>query len=99
MGSTELLKEAECVCCGMLEECTLDYIKSVKARFGDVWVCGLCAEAVKDEQARRGLEIEAALMVHAKFREIGNGEPAIDIAQSLLKILKKIISASSSSHL
>jgi len=99
MGSTRLLKEAECVCCGMLEEGTLDYTKCVKARFGGIWVCRLRAEAVKDEQARLGLEIEAALMVHAKFREIGSGEPDIDIAQSLLKRLKKIISASNTSHL
>lgn len=96
MESSEvLLTLAECGCCGMREECTLDYIKHVKARFHGVWVCGLCAEAVKDEQARLGLEIDAALIVHAKFREIANVEPSIDIAQSLLRLLKRIISTSS----
>lgn len=98
MGSTEMLMVAECGCCGMWEECTLDYVKCVKARFAGVWVCGLCAEAIKDEQARLGLGIEAAVTIHAKFREIATSEPTIDIARSLLKLLKKMITNATKSR-
>ncbi|OAY73364.1 hypothetical protein ACMD2_26258 [Ananas comosus] len=91
MGDTQVV---ECRCCGMWEECTMDYIKRVKDQFGGVWVCGLCAEAIKDEQLRLGVEREAAMLVHAKFREIASVDPTIRIAQSLLQLLKKMISSS-----
>lgn len=89
MGSNEVLKRAECGCCGMWEECTLGYIRWVKQRFAGTWVCGLCEEAIKDEQARLGVGVEAALRVHATFVETANADPAIAIARSILLLLKK----------
>ncbi|CAN6302207.1 unnamed protein product [Urochloa humidicola] len=43
---------AKCECCGLVEDCTRDYILSVRAAFGGRWLCGLCSEAVRDEAAR-----------------------------------------------
>ncbi|KAL1803930.1 hypothetical protein ACET3Z_032577 [Daucus carota] len=41
---------AKCECCGFKEDCTQDYITEVKSEFLGKWLCGLCSEAVKDEQ-------------------------------------------------
>ncbi|CAD5181297.1 uncharacterized protein LOC135633016 [Musa acuminata AAA Group] len=97
MGNSEVVKVAECGCCGMWEECTVEYIGRVKERFGGVWVCGLCAEAIKDEQARLGVGVEAALLVHAKFRQTATVDPSVRIARSLLQFLKKMISSPAAS--
>ena len=43
---------AKCECCGLVEDCTRDYILGVRAAFGGRWLCGLCSEAVRDEAAR-----------------------------------------------
>ncbi|KAG0490929.1 hypothetical protein HPP92_007792 [Vanilla planifolia] len=40
---------ATCECCGLREECTQEYITQVKANHDGKWLCGLCAEAVRDE--------------------------------------------------
>ena len=39
----------KCDCCGLTEECTLTYIEKICERYQGKWICGLCAEAVKDE--------------------------------------------------
>lgn len=43
---------AKCECCGLTEECTEAYIARVRERNQGRWICGLCAEAVKDEMVR-----------------------------------------------
>ncbi|KAK3410765.1 uncharacterized protein LOC104422975 [Eucalyptus grandis] len=43
---------AVCDCCGLTEECTPAYIERVRERHHGKWICGLCAEAVKDEILR-----------------------------------------------
>ncbi|KAJ0981109.1 hypothetical protein J5N97_009364 [Dioscorea zingiberensis] len=60
-----------CGCCGIKEECTVGYIAKMKARHGGKWVCGLCAEAVKEEARRAGRRIspEEALARHTSFIE------------------------------
>ncbi|EHA8590194.1 hypothetical protein COCNU_scaffold016043G000020 [Cocos nucifera] len=93
MEKNEVVEVAECGCCGMREECTVDYIGWVKGRFGGVWVCGLCEEGIKDEQARLGVGVEAAMVVHSKFRETANVDTTVCIARSLLHLLKKVISS------
>ncbi|XP_026431268.1 uncharacterized protein LOC113328372 [Papaver somniferum] len=67
----ELVK---CDCCGLTEECTLTYISKVKERYQGKWICGLCAEAVKDEISRsssseedKKITIEEALNLHMNF--------------------------------
>ncbi|KAG4141735.1 hypothetical protein ERO13_D06G091900v2 [Gossypium hirsutum] len=50
-SSTEIddeVKQAECECCGLEEDCTADYIRRVKGRHCGKWVCGLCSEAVNE---------------------------------------------------
>lgn len=61
---------AKCECCGLTEECTVEYIARVRERHHGRWICGLCAEAVKDEICRSDMLIttEEALDRHTTFR-------------------------------
>ncbi|KAK6921388.1 Protein of unknown function DUF1677, plant [Dillenia turbinata] len=99
--ASEAVKIAVCGCCGIWEECTLDYIGWVEEKYGGVWVCGLCEEAIKDEQARLGVEVGVALRLHAMFRETISSNkddpPSGCVAHSLIQLIKKIISSSSTS--
>ncbi|XP_057799913.1 uncharacterized protein LOC131015524 [Salvia miltiorrhiza] len=60
---------ARCDCCGLTEECTEAYIKRVRDRYSGRWICGLCAEAVKDEMVRSEKRIgsEEAVNRHMSF--------------------------------
>lgn len=89
----EIVKIAKCECCGIWEECTVDYIGCVKEQFGGAWVCGLCSEAIKEEQRRLGVDLEVAMRLHAKFRETANIDPTMQIARSFLHLLKKMASS------
>ncbi|KAL6846609.1 hypothetical protein ACP4OV_024057 [Aristida adscensionis] len=86
---------ATCACCGIAEECTARYAARVAAQFGGAWVCGLCAEAIKDEAARRGVGLEAATRAHAEFvgSVAGAGGAGVHVARALLQLLKKVISS------
>ena len=65
MASIETEVEAvKCYCCGLTEECTVSYINRVKESYGR-WICGLCAEAVKEE---RDISTDEALNRHMNFR-------------------------------
>ncbi|KAI3980947.1 hypothetical protein MKX01_025512 [Papaver californicum] len=46
------IESAKCECCGLKEDCTEEYINEVKLKFEGKWLCGLCAEAVRDEVIR-----------------------------------------------
>ncbi|KAI3893048.1 hypothetical protein MKX03_033020 [Papaver bracteatum] len=71
----EVLELVKCDCCGLTEECTLTYISKVKERYQGKWICGLCAEAVKDEISRsssseeedKKITMEEALNLHINF--------------------------------
>ena len=41
-----------CVCCGLEEECTGEYIGGVRAYFGGRWLCGLCSKSIKYDAGR-----------------------------------------------
>ena len=87
---------ATCACCGIGEECTARYVARVAAQFGGAWVCGLCAEAIKDEAARRGVGLEDAARAHAEF--VGSAATAraghaAQVAQALLQLLKRLLAA------
>ncbi|MCD7465160.1 hypothetical protein HAX54_000711 [Datura stramonium] len=62
---------AKCECCGLTEECTEAYIARVRERNQGRWICGLCAEAVKDEMVRsspdRRIGRDEALNRHMTF--------------------------------
>ncbi|KAM6585183.1 hypothetical protein CsatB_012185 [Cannabis sativa] len=72
------VEDAKCECCGMVEECTPEYIEKIREKFFGKWVCGLCSEAVKEELQKKrndnsnncsgggnnNKEVEEALGVH-----------------------------------
>ncbi|KMZ57891.1 hypothetical protein ZOSMA_81G01100 [Zostera marina] len=61
---------AKCECCELTEECTVEYMARVKASHNGRWICGLCAEAVKDEifRSEKHITIEEALDRHTNFQ-------------------------------
>lgn len=82
---------AKCECCGLKEECTPAYIARVRDRFYGKWVCGLCAEAVKDElcRAESGIGMEDALNAHMQFCSQFNANPAVNVADAMRQILRR----------
>ncbi|GJM98880.1 hypothetical protein PR202_ga15928 [Eleusine coracana subsp. coracana] len=90
-GGGETVEVATCACCGIGEECTARYVAGVTAQFGGTWVCGLCAEAIKDEAARRGVGLEVATRAHAEFVAGAGADPTIQVARALLQLLKRVI--------
>ncbi|CAH9118562.1 unnamed protein product [Cuscuta europaea] len=90
----------KCACCGLTEECTEEYIERIRERYKGQWICGLCAEAVKDEIVRseRLISAEEALNRHLnfckKFRFTG---PPPDPVMQLIGAMKQILRRSSES--
>lgn len=91
---------AICDCCGLTEECTPAYIERVRERYFGKWICGLCAEAVKDEIARteRLISAEEAMNRHInfcrKFMSPGQ-DPTIDLISVMRHILRKSLESRS----
>ncbi|XP_058070101.1 uncharacterized protein LOC131219092 [Magnolia sinica] len=87
------VEDAKCECCGMCEECTPEYIRRVRDKFRGKWICGLCAEAVKEEVEKNGGVEEEALSTHisacVRFNRIGRAYPVLNQAEAMRKILKK----------
>ncbi|XP_010244799.1 PREDICTED: uncharacterized protein LOC104588535 [Nelumbo nucifera] len=91
------VREVECECCGLFEDCTRGYIRQVRDRFCGRWVCGLCSEAVREESQRIGQAHhfihEEALYAHMKicqrFNKFIRANPAMSLADSMTQILKK----------
>ncbi|OVA20245.1 Protein of unknown function DUF1677 [Macleaya cordata] len=87
------VEDAKCECCGMSEECTLQYIQRVREKFFGKWICGLCAEAVKEELEKNGGKGEEALSSHmnacVRFNRLGRAYPALYHAEAVREILKK----------
>ncbi|KAJ7299737.1 hypothetical protein O6H91_01G036500 [Diphasiastrum complanatum] len=84
-------EQAKCECCGLCEECTPAYISCIREVFCGRFVCGLCAEAVKEEQCRmknaKGVthvSMEGALQAHMaiceQFKRVVDANPAVQIA-------------------
>lgn len=82
---------AKCECCALKEECTPAYIARVRDRFYGRWICGLCAEAVKEELCRadRRIGMEEALNAHMTFcLHFNRTSPALHLAEAMCHILK-----------
>lgn len=91
----------KCECCGLVEDCTRDYILGVRAAFGGRWLCGLCSEAVRDEAAKgtttqRGPgaaaaagRLEAALRDHMAFCGKCRRSPAFRVADGMRQMLRR----------
>ncbi|KAG6395668.1 hypothetical protein SASPL_141791 [Salvia splendens] len=87
---------ATCDCCGLTEECTLPYIETIRERYGGKWICGLCAEAVKDEIVRcqKLISPDEAVARHisfcSKFRASGPPEdPTATLIRAMGRLMKK----------
>ncbi|XP_047342588.1 uncharacterized protein LOC124946072 [Impatiens glandulifera] len=87
------VETAKCECCGMCEEYTPEYIERVKAKFFMKWICGLCAEAVKEEVEKNGGDKEKALKDHisacVRFNKFGRAFPVLCQAEAMREMLKK----------
>lgn len=87
------VEDAKCECCGMSEEFTTEYIERVKEKYLGKWVCGLCAEAVKEELEKNGGKKEEAINAHmsacVKFNKYGRAFPVLVQAQAMKEMLKK----------
>lgn len=96
------VEQVRCECCGLAEECTPAYIARVRSSHRGRWVCGLCAEAVKEEHRRagagsskegldEGLEeaLEAHMSLCMKFNKPeGMGSPVADITAAMRRLLR-----------
>ncbi|KAL4196068.1 hypothetical protein AMTRI_Chr04g244200 [Amborella trichopoda] len=88
------IEVVECGCCKMREECTEGYIGEVRERFCGMWVCGLCEEAIKDEQVRLGIGVEEALQLHgSQCERFAASKPSLRLASSILVLFKKIMAS------
>lgn len=80
------IESAKCECCGLKEDCTQDYIREVKAKFDGKWLCGLCAEAVRDEMSRGE---EEAVQAHMSFCGKFKSNPAVRVADGMRQMLRR----------
>nr|CAD1827242.1 unnamed protein product [Ananas comosus var. bracteatus] len=93
-GAEATVSEVECECCGLTEECTPAYISRVRERHLGRWICGLCAEAVKDEIGRSGWPISTAEAIdrHASFfRAFRAVAPPDHAAQHLVAAIARLL--------
>nr|AWW16481.1 uncharacterized protein [Ipomoea pes-caprae] len=93
-------KFVKCDCCGLSEECTQEYIETIRERYQGKWICGLCAEAVKDEIVRseRLISAEEALARHLNFcKKFRSTTPPPNPAVHLIATMKQILKRSSES--
>lgn len=77
----------------MCEECTPEYIDRVRNKFSGKWICGLCAEAVKEEMDKNGGKRDDALNAHinacARFNKFGRAYPVLFQAEAMRELFKK----------
>ncbi|KAM0020288.1 hypothetical protein Hdeb2414_s0025g00665521 [Helianthus debilis subsp. tardiflorus] len=88
------VESVKCDCCGLREECTLEYIERIRERYLGQWMCGLCGEAVKDEivRSKRLISTEEAMARHVSFcrASISSGPP-VDPTVSLIATVRQIL--------
>ncbi|XP_024164673.1 uncharacterized protein LOC133737963 [Rosa rugosa] len=70
LSTIDEVKQVECECCGMKEECTQAYIAKVEDSFSGKWVCGLCSEAVKERMTRSAQESVAMEEAVSSHRDV-----------------------------
>nr|CAD1828055.1 unnamed protein product [Ananas comosus var. bracteatus] len=86
------IESVKCECCGLREDCTQEYIDSVKANFDEKWLCGLCSEAVRDELGkgrRKGQGVEEAMRAHMAFCRRIKSNPAVRVADGMRQMLRR----------
>lgn len=82
----------KCYCCGLTEECTPSYIDHVREKYLGRWICGLCAEAVKEEalKSKRDISTDEALNQHMNFRTLTSSppnKPTVDLILAVKHLL------------
>lgn len=93
-GGGSEVETVRCACCGVAEDCTAAYIGGVRSAFCGDWVCGLCAEAVKERMRRDPAGgVEAALGSHeAECRDFNATtmvNPTLSLAGSMRNIARR----------
>ncbi|KAK9282086.1 hypothetical protein L1049_004998 [Liquidambar formosana] len=90
------VESAKCDCCGLTEECTPAYIERVRERYHGTWICGLCAEAIKDEilRSEKLISTEEAMNLHMnfckKFRSSGPpSNPTVHLITAMRQLLRR----------
>ncbi|KAJ1382268.1 hypothetical protein SESBI_44400 [Sesbania bispinosa] len=83
------IETVKCYCCGLTEECTPPYIDGVRERYQGRWICGLCAEAVKEE-AQRDITTDEAINRHMNFRS-STSSPPNKPTQDLIIAMKHLL--------
>ncbi|KAK8505316.1 hypothetical protein V6N12_067284 [Hibiscus sabdariffa] len=97
----DVVKQAECECCGLKEDCTADYITSVKGCHCGKWVCGLCSEAVKERLLNGGpaaAAMENAVTSHREFCQKFNSTTRLNSKLSLTCTMRDIAKRSHESR-
>ncbi|OMO96205.1 hypothetical protein CCACVL1_05035 [Corchorus capsularis] len=85
------VKQAECECCGLKEDCTTDYIKRVEGCHCGKWVCGLCSEAVKERLLRApNIALRDAVGFHREFCQRFNSTTRLNPKLSLTFAMRDI---------
>ena len=85
---------AKCNCFGLTEECTLAYIETIRERYQEKWICGLCAEVVKDEMMRceRLINAEEALTRHLHlYKKLSSSTPPPDPTIHLITAMRQLL--------
>ncbi|TXG68311.1 hypothetical protein EZV62_003246 [Acer yangbiense] len=85
---------AKCDCCELTEECTQAYIERIRERYQGKWICGLCAEAIKDEIIRteRLMSTEEAMAKHMSFcKKFKSSGPPPDATIHLITAMRQLL--------
>ncbi|KAK2651906.1 hypothetical protein Ddye_011762 [Dipteronia dyeriana] len=85
---------AKCDCCELTEECTQAYIERIRERYLGKWICGLCAEAIKDEIIRteRLMSTEEAMAKHMSFcKKFKSSGPPPDATIHLITAMRQLL--------
>ncbi|XP_028807087.1 uncharacterized protein LOC114761817 [Neltuma alba] len=86
--------QVKCYCCELMEEGTVSYVGRVREKYQGRWICGLCAEAVKDEKQRseRDITTDEAMKSHKKFRQQFTAtSPPNNPTEDLIKAMKQLM--------
>ncbi|XP_008805915.1 uncharacterized protein LOC103718745 [Phoenix dactylifera] len=88
------VERVECRCCGMSEDCTPTYIRRIREFHCGNWICGLCAEAVKEKKKRApSMAMEEALESHMalcrQFNRTVRLNPELSLVGAMRDIARK----------